>query len=288
MPSIFFRVARTAFRIQSLNGRAILSLPLAWNPFVIPTSPFFDATYLVEQEPDGQPRPPTHWGNDLWRIGQDAQEQWVLELAHPETHHWRMGAKVSPDFSAGTLYHARTAQPPYDPIPYPLEQPLIIARLAFLSGMVLHASCVMIHGRGVLFVGQSGRGKTTLARLCRSHGATILNDERNIIRTLNNTLQVSSSPWHGEENEVHPDCVPLAAVCFIRHATQNSLTPLHPSAAAALLLQHAFIPVFLPQGMELLADLAGNVLQQVPAYDCAFTPDERAPRMIMRVLKERS
>ena len=184
--SICFRIANTSFCVQPAHPSLRLALPEPWAPFVTAPVDAPDACYTAEQAslPCDSSASSIYWGNDLWRISFPESGNTHLELANPNSGAWRTGAILSADFSSGVLFSDDAAIPPFDPIPFPLEHPLIIGRLSFLEGMVLHASCVRLKGRSFLFVGQSGRGKTTMARLWRSHGGEILNDERNIVRLM--------------------------------------------------------------------------------------------------------
>ncbi|KRW95850.1 HPr kinase/phosphorylase [Paracoccus sp. MKU1] len=48
--------------------------------------------------------------------------------------------------------------------------------------MILHASCIAHRGRGLLILGPSGAGKSTLALEMMAFGATLVADDRTILR----------------------------------------------------------------------------------------------------------
>lgn len=48
--------------------------------------------------------------------------------------------------------------------------------------MILHASCVAHRGRGLLILGASGAGKSTLAFEMMGFGATLVSDDRTVLR----------------------------------------------------------------------------------------------------------
>lgn len=57
-----------------------------------------------------------------------------------------------------------------------------LAMLLFQRGrLVLHASCAVVAGRAVAFVGQSGAGKTSFAAGCDLHGHPVLSDDLAVV-----------------------------------------------------------------------------------------------------------
>ena len=72
------------------------------------------------------------------------------------------------------------------PLEYPLDELLLQGLLARGRGAEIHACGIADgSGRGLLFVGQSGAGKTTMARLWEGErGITVLSDDRIILRRV--------------------------------------------------------------------------------------------------------
>src|SRR5690242_18637948 len=88
------------------------------------------------------------------------------------------------------------------PLQYPLDELLIVNLLARNRGVELHGCGVVdSDGRGYLFLGQSGAGKTTMARLWQAENqlATLLSDDRIILRAKAGEIWMYGTPWHGEE-----------------------------------------------------------------------------------------
>ena len=73
-----------------------------------------------------------------------------------------------PDFSRGHVCLHRpffADAPSVDPLEYPLDELLVISLLGQGRGVEIHGCGVVDGSSGYLFVGQSGAGKTTIARL---------------------------------------------------------------------------------------------------------------------------
>lgn len=111
----------------------------------------------------------------LWRFSDG--EPWVTVARAPAAVHFRFGRfaefRVSPALieisprgraSDATLRHLL------------LDQALPLA-LALEGSLVLHASAVLLGGRAVLFAGDAGAGKSTLAALLAMRGAPVLADD---------------------------------------------------------------------------------------------------------------
>src|SRR3989475_11859333 len=160
-------------------------------------------------------------------------------------------ASVDRGFTAGEVWLHQPYFPsalPVNPLEYPLDELLLIHLLAAGRGVEVHACGVVApNGQGYLFVGQSGAGKTTMARLwqkAKAGGIMILSDDRIILRKSNGTVWMYGTPWHGEAELASAAHAPLAGIYLLRHGTSNALIPLHPSQAIARLLASRFPPLY--------------------------------------------
>ena len=94
---------------------------------------------------------------------------------------------------------------------YPLDELLFISLLGQGRGVEIHGCGVVLNGSdGLLFAGQSGAGKSTIARLCLAEpGAVVLSDDRVILREEPDGIWMYGTPWHGEEPLASPNaCAP--------------------------------------------------------------------------------
>ncbi|MCD4768621.1 MAG: hypothetical protein K8R35_00440, partial [Bacteroidales bacterium] len=77
-----------------------------------------------------------------------------------------------------------------DPMRYPLDG-LIIYYITALNGDIfIHGSGVEYNGKGSVFTGASGRGKSTIAKIYREAGARIIHDDRLVIRKINDVYRM--------------------------------------------------------------------------------------------------
>jgi hypothetical protein len=174
-------------------------------------------------------------------------------LSSPEWDLWIDGA------STGT-----------DPMEYPLDG-LILYYLTIIKGDILiHASGINHSGRGYLFSGISGKGKSTMAKLWDNAGAKVIHDDRLIIRSNGNGYKMYNTPVY---NNDEPSESLLNKIFLIGHGKTNEIIPLSGAAAVSLIManciQHNWDP-------EIVARLLGSVsimCKSIPAARLLFRPD---------------
>lgn len=71
---------------------------------------------------------------------------------------------------------------------------------AFYGRVLLHASCIDYQGEGIAFVGPSGIGKSTHARLWLENipGCTLLNDDQPALALVDDIPCLFGTPWSGK------------------------------------------------------------------------------------------
>lgn len=163
------------------------------------------------------------------------------------------------------------------PLEYPLDELLITNFLAKGRGVEVHALGVVASGGdGYLFVGQSGAGKSTMARLWhRREGVKVLSDDRIILRKENKKIWLYGTPWHGEAGLATPHRAPLTALYFLRHGQENELVALKGTQAVGRLFASSFVPFYSPGGLKFTLQFLDEVVEAVPCYELRFMPDER-------------
>jgi len=185
---------------------------------------------------------------------------------------------------ASTNPAAPTAPQKVDPFRYPLGE---IVMLSFLSrhrrGVILHACGVVDEGRGFLFCGVSGAGKSTMANIWKPTYATLLSDDRIIVRRMDGVFRMYGTPWHGDANVCDPGNAPLEKVFFIVHADRNYAKPISPIDAASRLLVRCFPPFWDKEGMEFVTNFLAEMAEEVPCYELGFVPDQSVVEFVRSI-----
>jgi hypothetical protein len=191
------------------------------------------------------------------------------------------------EFSTGRVLLSRryfdTQRPAY-PLEYPLDELLMIHRLSRGEGVEMHAVGISDeNGRGHLFLGHSGAGKSTTARLWLNRpGVRILSDDRIILRAREGQIWMYGTPWHGDAGIASPECAPLSGIYLLARGKRNERLPLAPGIAAAELFSRTFATHHSSEGIRFTLEFLDRVVQEVPCSIFKFVPDESAVEAICR------
>lgn len=116
---------------------------------------------------------------------------------------------------------------------------LTAAMVQRAGGLVLHATGIELDGKGILFVGPSGAGKTTAADLC--HGARWIARDRAVVLPTSQGVRVwglvGGTPGTLERSERHH--VPLSAVLRVHQGREDPTLDWCDSVRAAFLLRES-------------------------------------------------
>ena len=149
------------------------------------------------------------------------------------------------------------------------------------AALEMHASVVTRGGRGFLFLGRSGTGKSTHSRLWLEHisGTELLNDDNPVLRIVDGVARVFGSPWSGKTPCYKAQDATVGAIVRLHQAPFNRITRFATVQAYASVM--ASCSGFRP--IRALADAQHETLsqiaQQVPCYQLECLPDEAAARL---------
>jgi hypothetical protein len=157
---------------------------------------------------------------------------------------------------------------------------LVVAyHLLAMGGVLLHSSgLVHRESQGAhLFLGPSGAGKTTVARLGRERGLAVLSDDMNaVLPTGDGTgATVCRVPFAGDPTLTDPgispeDRLPLRTLARLRQGRASRLSTLEPAAALAALAACApFVNRDPHRQVALLENLAA-LQRAVPPVELEF------------------
>lgn len=150
------------------------------------------------------------------------------------------------------------------------------------SVAAVHSSVIVCHNEAVMFLGESGTGKSTHTRLWRDNikGATLLNDDSPFVGVQNGRVVAFGSPWSGKTPCYKNESYPIRAIVRLSQAPHNSMRRLRSLLAVGALLP-SLPPAFAFD--EKLEDAVMNVLSAVigavPVYHLECLPNAAAAQL---------
>ncbi len=156
------------------------------------------------------------------------------------------------------------------------------------NAIVLHSSLVSYKGRGILFSGPSGMGKSTQADLwVETFGAQILNGDRAVIFPTEDGFRAGGSPWCGSSEIYSPDHVPIEAIVLLRQGKENRILPAEPKIAFREIYSQCIVHDWDMCYVDRLCDLIQQLVARVPVYILRCLPDASAPILTEKILFRR-
>lgn len=171
------------------------------------------------------------------------------------------------------------------PLAYPFGEIWLLHLLPPRQGFLLHGFGLELNGEAHLFLGSSGEGKTTSARLWHKQGlGQILSDDRVIVRKEGGCWMAYGTPWHGEAYFSSPTKAPLKRLFFLKHSLVNELKPLSSMDALQRVMVRSFHPYWDSRLLGQSMDVATRLVQEVTAEEFGFFPNPSAVDFIQRHL----
>lgn len=162
---------------------------------------------------------------------------------------------------------------------------IVFAQAILPHGAVsVHASVVVNDGKGFLFMGKSGTGKSTHSALWLKHieGSWLLNDDNPMLRLTEGGVRVYGSPWSGKTHCYRNESAPVAGIVRLKQAPRNRFRVCEDIAAFSAVLPGCSVlrqDTRLHEAMcETLAELTERTL--VGELECL--PDREAAEVCRR------
>lgn len=145
------------------------------------------------------------------------------------------------------------------------------------NGMPLHAALVEKDGYGVMFLGPSGMGKSTQAKLWQQYqGADIIIGDRPVLRHIDGKWMGFGMPWDGKDGIKQQKQVPVRALISLGQAPENSIRRLTKQEAMIVLLNQVMMPMWDDVAMAQLTPLMGQLATEIPFYQLRNLANEEA------------
>lgn len=166
---------------------------------------------------------------------------------------------------------------------FPTDQILLAQVLAEREGCYIHSSGVSLHGRGFLFIGHSGAGKSTMVTLLKDE-AEILCDDRMIVRKWPEGFRIYGTWSHGDVPEVSAGSAPLKGIMFLKQANENRLIPIDDRKEIREKLLDCLVrPLVTVDWWHNMLTLVDSMACEVPCYTIQFDKSGRVLELLQRL-----
>ena len=148
--------------------------------------------------------------------------------------------------------------------------------------LLFHSSVTVRNGKGYMFLGHSGTGKSTHSQqwLTAFEDAHLLNDDNPVVRLMDDSkVIVYGSPWSGKTPCYKNECAQVGALVQLAQAPQNVITKLRMTQAYPYILASVSGLKVLPQMMDRLYESIAQLLECVSVYKLECLPNPDAARL---------
>ncbi|HQB19931.1 MAG TPA: hypothetical protein PK495_05075 [Bacteroidales bacterium] len=155
------------------------------------------------------------------------------------------------------------------------------------STLALHASSIIHDNQAILFLGESGEGKSTQSRLWIEHvsNVSLLNDDSPIVRGFNENVLAYGSMWSGKTDCYKNEHYPLKAFVRIRQAKENTIKKL--SALEAIAALYPSCPPMFAYNSYLVDNITATlskIIKNVPVYILDCLPNQESVMLTYQAL----
>jgi hypothetical protein len=232
----------------------------------------FHAPYVEEVDGIRIQHKSNFWS--VWQLSEELYIRTIFPLASSERNGVLKFSLVTREWDLWIDCHEKKI----DPLEYPVDG-LILYYLTVIHGdVMIHASGVNHSGKGFLFTGVSGKGKSTIAALWQESGAKVIHDDRLILRRSASGYSMFNTPIY---NNDEPRESQVNKIFIIEHGFENTIVPVRGAVAVSLVManciQHNWDPTIIS---GLLGSLS-SMFAIVPAFKLSFKPDRSVVDLIL-------
>jgi MoaA/NifB/PqqE/SkfB family radical SAM enzyme len=163
------------------------------------------------------------------------------------------------------------------------DQILLARILADRQGCYLHSCGVNFAGKGLVFVGHSEAGKSTMANILKGK-AEILCDDRIIIRKSQANFKIYGTWSHGDVPDVSAASAPLKAILFLKKSKNNRVILLNDKREITKRLLSYVIRSFVTRDWwEKTLSLIEDIGSTVPCYELYFDKSGKVVKLLEKL-----
>ncbi len=208
----------------------------------------------------------------LWEIVDTEKGRWFL-VYHPEDGNLQQQAQYDSKHKTWTI-HCQRQTHDQEAVLHPLAYPMAPLMWYVLTTeellLLVHASGIEEGGKGRIFAGFSGVGKSTMAGIWQNNGANVINDDRLLIKKeANGEWRLYNTPMY---YRAKPKSTKLNHIYFPFHSPVNTYEKLSGAKAIAQLLAFTIHHGYDAKHLLHHSSVAENLLQAISAAKLGVVP----------------
>jgi len=158
-----------------------------------------------------------------------------------------------------------------DPFVYPLG-PLILYYVNILNdGFMIHSAGIDDNGKGYIFCGHSGAGKTTISKIWHQEKAIVINDDRLIIRKIKDDFFMYNSPMNYKDS---PKKALLEKIFILKQSDYNYAAEIVGSESIGRVASYCIQHNYNARLIDFLMNICIELTKKIAVYELGFVPDK--------------
>ena len=153
---------------------------------------------------------------------------------------------------------------------------------ACLKTALFHSATVSFEGKGYMFLGKSGTGKSTHARLWLKNinGVELMNDDNPAVRIKpDGTTVVYGTPWSGKTPCYKNVSAPLGGIVLLSQAPYNKISRESVVVALSSLLCSCSVMIWDRSSYDCIMRTIEQVITRCGVWHLECLPDQEAARL---------
>lgn len=153
--------------------------------------------------------------------------------------------------------------------------------------LILHACCIETEFGGILFSGTSGIGKSTQGQLwCQHENAEVINGDRPVLHKDQGQWFAYGSPYAGSSKCHKNKKTKVRVIVLLAQAKECSIRKLGKAEAFRKTFAQVTLSVWNPDSVNCGCEILEALIEDVPIYELACTPDVRTVELLKKTLEE--
>ncbi len=214
------------------------------------------------------------YADHQWTLRTYADGSECIEVEHVDNERFKRTQLLLSNKGDGELLICPTTAN-YERIPayvFPIVNVMLSRIVAKKGGFLTHCSVVDDGGRGYLFTAVSGTGKSTMARLWKSCGATIINDDMlALLPTANGRFEAHNIPMQLYVDT--PRKARLSGIFLISQSKENFIRPVKGARAVLRLMANTLQQPIDSTAASQHVNRVAAACTATPIFELGFRPD---------------